>query len=81
MVRQVDPPTFARLLQQLLPIALKEPLMFESKALLVCASFDLDSTASEDIISSIKQQFPDIPNQGPTCVLKLPPRSSTDVSP
>ena len=56
--KQVDPSTIARLFQQLIPIAINEPLAFESKASTICASFDLDSTTSEGIINTVKQQFP-----------------------
>jgi hypothetical protein len=61
----------AGLFQQLIPIALNEPVVFESKASAICASFDLDPTTSEEIINSVKQQFPAIRNQEMTCVLKF----------
>jgi len=61
--KQIDPSTFARLFQQLMPVAINEPLAFESKASTICASFDLDSATSAEIIDSIKQQFPAIRNQ------------------
>ena len=62
-MKQIDPSAFAQLFQQLVPLAINEPLAFESKALTVCASFDLDSATSADIIDSVKQQFPAIHNQ------------------
>jgi len=68
--KRVDSSTFARLFQQLLHIAVNEPLTFESKASLICASFDLDPTASEEIINSVKQQFPAARKQETTYVLK-----------
>ena len=58
--KQIDPSAFARLFQQLIPVAINEPLAFESKASTICASFDLDSATSADIIDSVKQQFPAI---------------------
>ena len=66
--KQVDSSTFAGLFQQLIPIAVNEPVAFESKASAICASFDLDPTTSEDIINSVKQQFPAVRNQDTTCV-------------
>lgn len=72
--KRVDPSTFARLFQQLIPIAINEPLTFESKALTICASFDLDPAASEDIVNSVKQQFPAIRNQETMYVSKVFPR-------
>lgn len=68
--KRADPSTFAQLFRQLISVAAKEPLAFESKALAICASFDLDPTTSEDIINSVKQQFPAIRNQETTCVSK-----------
>ena len=66
--KRVDSSTFAGLFQQLIPIAVNEPVAFESKASAICASFDLDPTTSEDIINSVKQQFPAVRNQDTTCV-------------
>ena len=54
-----------------MPIAINEPLTFESKASKICASFDLDPATSEDIINSVKQQFPAVRNQETMCVLKV----------
>ena len=68
--KQIDPSTFARLFQQLMPVAINEPLAFESKAPIICASFDLDSATSADIIDSVKQQFPAIRNRETTYVSK-----------
>ena len=71
--KQIDPSTFARLFQQLMPIAINEPLGFESKASAICASFDLDHATSADIINSVKQQFPAIRNQEAAYVLDPKP--------
>ena len=68
--KQIDPSAFVRLFQQLVPVAINEPLAFESKASTICASFDLDSATSADIINSVKQQFPAIRNQETMYVLK-----------
>ena len=62
-MRRIDPPTFSRLFQQLVSVAINEPLAFESKALAICASFDIDPTTSADIVNSVKLQFPAARNQ------------------
>lgn len=76
LVKQIDASTFARLFQQLVPIAINEPLAFESKASAICASFDLDPATSTDIINSVKQQFPSIRNQETTYVSRVFPTIS-----
>ena len=54
-----------------MPIAVNEPLAFESKASTVCASFNLDAATSVDIIKSIKQQFTVIHNRETRYVVNL----------
>ena len=61
--KQIDSAVFPQLFQQLVFVAVNEPLAFESKASTIFTSFDLDSVMSADIINSIKQQFPAICNQ------------------
>lgn len=53
--KQVDGATLSRLFQQLVPLTV-DPLTFESRATAICAAFDLDSTTSTEIISSLKQR-------------------------
>jgi hypothetical protein len=65
--KQVDGATLGRLFQQLAPLA-KDPLTFESKASVVCASFDLDPTTSMEIVASFKQQQSADQTQGPRYV-------------
>ena len=78
--KQIDSSTFSQLLLQLMPIAVNEPLVFESKAAAVCASFNLDSATSADIISSLKQQFPTIRNRETTYVASQLSMFDTDVN-
>ena len=68
--KQIDPSTFARLFQQLVPVAVNEPLAFESRATAICASLGLDPATAADIIDSVKQQFPTIRDQEITYVSK-----------
>jgi len=56
-----------------MPIAINEPLGFESKASTICASFYLDHATSADIVNSVKQQFPAIRNQETVYVLDPKP--------
>jgi hypothetical protein len=69
--KQIDSSVFSQLFMQLVPIAVNEPLAFESKASTICASLDLDFATSADIINSVKKQFPAIRNQGTMYVLKI----------
>lgn len=77
--RRTDSSVVSKLFAQLVPIAVKEPLAFESKASTICASFNLDSAASADIINSVKQQFLLARNQETTCVVDSYPPFHTDV--
>lgn len=65
-LKQIDPSVFPQLFTQLIPIVVKDPLGFESRALAICASFGLDPATSTDVVNSIKQQFPATHNQEST---------------
>jgi hypothetical protein len=60
------------------PIAVNEPLAFESKASTICASFNLDPATSADIMNSIKQQLPAVRNQETMYVVNRDPCFNTD---
>jgi hypothetical protein len=55
---QPDAATITRLFQLLVPIMVKEPLAFESKASAICLALELDPTAATDIINAVKQNMP-----------------------
>jgi hypothetical protein len=55
--KQPDATTVTRLFQLLLPIMVKEPLTFESKASAICAALDLDPVTATDIINAVKQNM------------------------
>ena len=65
--KQVNGATLGQLFQKLASLA-KDPSTFESKASVVCASFDLDPTTSMEIVASFKQQQSADQTQGPRCV-------------
>jgi len=56
--KQPDTATVTRLFQLLIPIMVREPATFESKATVICAALDLDSVAATDIINAVKQNIP-----------------------
>ena len=58
-MKQPDTTTVTRLFQLLIPIMVKEPATFESKASAICVTMDLDPTATADMIDTVKRSLAD----------------------
>ena len=55
--KQPDATTVTRLFQLLIPIMVKDPTAFESKASVICAAMDLDTAATADVIDTVKRSL------------------------